>query len=109
MTYATLKKTLAALHAKEHFFLPYDQMVDLGLRDEQEVDRATWDVYYWETADSAMLDDLDLTSTTTVLPRGFEWEELELTDGSTRFVVRQVNVASPKPDWSVLVAHQVKP
>ena len=99
MTYAILKQTLASLHANGRFILPYNQMVDLGLQDEDTVDKATWDAYYWEVTDAAVLEDLDLTNTATVLPRGFEWGE----DG-----VRQVNVASPKPDWGVLVAHQVK-
>ena len=99
MTYAILKQTLASLHANNRFILPYNQMVDLGLQDEATVDRATWETYNWETADYAVLEDLDLTNTTTVLPAGFEWDE---------GVVRQVNVASPKPYWGVLVANQVK-
>ena len=99
MIYSTLKQTLASLHANNRFILPYNQMVDLGLQDEATVDKATWDAYDWEVTDAAVLEDLDLTDTATVLPSGFEWDE---------GVVRQVNVASPKPDWGVLVANQVK-
>ena len=80
MTYLTLKNTLTHLVSIGWVYLPHDQMVDLQLEDEQEVDRAAWEAYDWEI------------ETQDTLPEGVE----------------QTNFASPKPDWSVLVANQVK-